>query len=362
VWTRTLSALGGGWTSRGRSVQSLDNPVTDVLFSVGARLHSPRDPHQHGVAPQTAPPTVTRQQVPPLVTARPSAPTAAYGRSPYRNQELLLGSRVYTPGTIALHDSQGRPVHPIPAGYRIVGDPADWRRSTYKLESSCPAGQEIFLWAPGFKGNAHLTGQQPVRYVGRRPTHRAALQPLGTAPPGGRFTVWLRALEPGALEPGGIGCLDRGRLAAAEQRLAAGAATRVHVTDDGISARLPSGSRGFAVIAAPAISGWNCSAGDGASHPAGSYLGLLSVPLGGRTTSVSCTFTPPGLHWGEAVGGASLLGVAGLAGSGRWRGRRRSSVGGAGDPGGSDEDAAVTSAAVTSTSGAGATAVEGPAV
>ena len=44
VLSRTLTALGGGWTSRGRSVQSLDNPVTDVVFSVGARRALPAGP------------------------------------------------------------------------------------------------------------------------------------------------------------------------------------------------------------------------------------------------------------------------------------------------------------------------------
>jgi Bacterial membrane protein YfhO len=322
VWARTLTALGGGWTSHGRSLQSLDNPVTDVLFSVGARVHSPQDPHQRGAAPQTAPPAVTRQQVPPLVTVRPAAPPGEYGRSPYRNQELLLGARVYTPGVMTVHDSQGRPVLRGRAGFPVTGGVGDWRSSTYRVDSACPAGQEVYLWAPGLKGSAHLTGQQPVRYMGHWPSHRAAMQRLGTVPPGGRFSVWVRALEAGTLEPGGIGCLDRGLLTAAEQALATTAASDVHVTDDGISARLPAGSRGSAVIAAPAISGWSCSVGGGAAHPAGSYLGLLSVPLDGRETSVSCSFTPPGLRLGEAVGGVSLLGVAGLVSYGWWRRRR----------------------------------------
>lgn len=42
VLTKTLAALGGGWTSRGRNLQSLDNPVTDALFGVGARWRGDR--------------------------------------------------------------------------------------------------------------------------------------------------------------------------------------------------------------------------------------------------------------------------------------------------------------------------------
>lgn len=97
LWFRTLTALGGGWTSGGRSLQSLDNAVTDVIFSVGARVHSPPDPHQNWFPQDGSQVTVSRQDVPPLVTVR-SAPAgaSAFGPSPYRNQELLLGTRVYT--------------------------------------------------------------------------------------------------------------------------------------------------------------------------------------------------------------------------------------------------------------------------
>ncbi|MEV6007453.1 YfhO family protein [Streptomyces sp. NPDC051976] len=322
VWTRTLTALGGGWTSRGRSLQSLDNPVTDVLFSVGARLHSPTDPHQHGNPPQTAPPTVTRQAVPPLVTVRPNAPASGYGTSPYLNQEMLLGSTVYTPATFQLRTSKGALVQPGPDGFRVTGTRAKRQASTYGLTASCPAGTDIYFWAPNFNGNVNLPSQTKIGFVGRMPTHSAAVERIGATPAGGRFTLWVRAMERGTVPPQAIGCLDRGRLAAAEQRLATGGATHVQVTDDGISAQLPAGSLGFAVVAAPAITGWSCSAGGGSAHPATSYLGLVAVPLTGGATSISCSFTPPGLHLGEAAGGASLLGVALLAGYGWWRRRR----------------------------------------
>ena len=323
VWNKTLAALGGGWTSHGRSLQSLDNPVTDVIFSVGARLHSPPAPYTRDDVTQTGPPTVTRQQVPPLVTVHPAA-RGAYGASPYTNQELLLGSHVYTPGVMHLWDPQGHPVAAKKGNFQVTGSKGDWRGSTYRLESSCPAGSQIYLWAPYVMGTVHLTHRPQVREVGSWISHRAALAPIGTAPRGGAFTAWVRVTQPGWLDTGGIGCLDRGALAAAERRIAAGAATSVHVTDDGISARLPRGARGFAVIATPAITGWTCSTtGGGPARPAQPYLGLLSVPLDGRTTGVSCSFTPPGLHTGEAVGGASLLGLAALAGYGWWRTRRR---------------------------------------
>ncbi|MFJ1587798.1 YfhO family protein [Streptomyces sp. NPDC088197] len=334
VWTKTLMALGGGWTSRGRSLQSLDNPVTDVIFSVGARVHSRRDPHQvHVNPPPNVPPTVTRQEVPPLVTMRDAAPAGRYGLSPYRNQELLLGSAVYTPTTAELRDSKGRLMPRTSKGYRVTGYVRHPRTSTYSLRTSCPAGSEVYFWSPDFKGQVTLPGAAPVDFLGRMPTHRAAVERLGDVPRGGgKFALKVRALEPGTLSSDGVGCLDRGRLAAAERKLAAGAATRVQVTDDGISAQLPSGAHGFAVVAAPAITGWSCATDKGSRHPARSYLGLISVPVTAGATSVSCSFTPPGLHLGEAIGGASLLGVAALAAFGWWRGRRRPEEDGDSEP------------------------------
>ncbi|MYS23929.1 membrane protein YfhO [Streptomyces sp. DvalAA-14] len=328
VWISTLAALGGGWTSYGRSPQSLDNPVTDVIFSVGARLHSPVDPHLGG-PPQSEPPPVTRQPVPPLVTVRAAAPATGYGRSPYRNQELLLGSRVYTPGAaIRLTDSAGRVIRPGSDGeYATPGGP----HSTYKLASSCPTGSELYFWAPDFTGSVQAPGGTAVVYKGGRSGHRAPVQRLGAAGNGGPFTLKLTP-GPGSsrLEADGVGCLDRARLAAAERHLAATAPTRVDVTSDGIRAQLPPGAEGFAVVAAPDIAGWSCSTDSGTSHPASSYLGLLAVPLDGRASSVSCSLTPPGLRLGEAVGGASLLGVGALAGYGWWRRRRGGAAFGSG--------------------------------
>lgn len=85
-------------------------------------------------------------------------------------------------------------------------------------------------------------------------------------------------------------------------QLRATAATSVRVTSSGIRAELPPGSTGTAVLAAPAIPGWTCN-----DHPATARLGLVAIPLDGRTTVVTCTFRPPGLAAGLAVAGAALM-------------------------------------------------------
>ncbi|MFD3530065.1 YfhO family protein [Streptomyces sp. NPDC058664] len=250
VLTDTLTALGGGWTSRGRNLLSLDNPVTDALFGVGARW---RD----GAVVRT-------ETYLPLVTVRPAGPAPVYGPSPFRNQELLLGSRVY-----------GAP-----------------------RAGACPVGTEVFLWAPDATGPARL-GDREVRLLGGQPKRRAAMTSLGV-----QRTPGLRPVLPG---PGELGCLDHDRLRTAVAALRARAATSVHVTSDGIRAGLPPGTTGTAVVAAPRIAGWRC---EGAR--AVSYGGLLAVDVRPGATTLDCSFRPPGLRAGLAAGAVAALLLLGV--------------------------------------------------
>lgn len=149
---------------------------------------------------------------------------------------------------------------------------------------------------------------------------------LGTATGTTPLTVELHAGLPGVLPEQPVGCLDPTRLAATVQRLKAAAATGVQVSGSGLEAELPAGSTGTAVIAVPRTAGWQCAAGDGEAKPAGSYLGLISVPLDGDTTRISCDFHPPGLRLGSAVAGVSLLGLAWPVVLRRLRGRRGQSA------------------------------------
>ncbi|MFI9763403.1 YfhO family protein [Streptomyces sp. NPDC051963] len=293
VLSRTLIALGDGYTSRGRNIQSLDNAVTDAIFSVGARVHSPPDPHQGWFPQDGSKVTVSRQEVPPLVTVRPSggAGVSAFGPSAYRNQELLLGARVYT----------------VPRIKRVETS----ARST--ITTTCPAGSEAYLWAPHFSGTAGITGSDIVgRFRSDPGTKIAAMEPLGTVPASGRLRIELSPNRPGVVADGAVGCLDTGRLRAAVDRLKTTGATKVTVSDGTIHAELPAGSKGTAVIAAPRIAGWRCATGDATAVPAQQYYGLIAVPLDGSSTDLTCTFHPPGLRLGGAVGAASLLTLVGL--------------------------------------------------
>lgn len=301
VLSRTLTALGDGWTSRGRSLQSLDNPVTDAVFSVGARVHNPPDPHQKWLPQGGGPSTVTREDVPPLVTVRPAAAhstPAAFGPSPYRNQELLLGARVYTlPRTTLSGVRKGDAAR----GLLVDG--------VQTITAQCRPGSSVFLWAPHYSGTAQLAsgGEQKLFRSDAENTKIAAMQPLGTVRAAGQVRI---DLKPNRLSrvpaQGAVGCLDTARLRTAVQHLKSTGATKVTVSDGTLHAQLPAGSSGTAVVAAPRIAGWRCSAG-GDEVAAGEFYGLIAVPLGASATSLTCTFHPPGLRLGTAVGGASLL-------------------------------------------------------
>jgi hypothetical protein len=250
VLTETLAALGGGWTSRGRNLLSLDNPVTDALFGVGARWRDGEVVRTDGYLP--------------LVTVRPSGPPPVYGTSPFRNQELLMGAEVYEP----------------------------------PHAGACRVGTEVFLWAPDATGTARL-GDRETHLLGGRPKRRAALTSLGV-----QRVPGLKPTLPG---PGELGCLDHDRLRAAVTALRTHAATSIQVTSDGIRATLPPGTTGTAVVATPRLAGWRCN---GTTPLA--YGGLLAAPT--RNGALSCTFHPPGLRTGLAAGALAALGLLGVLG------------------------------------------------
>ncbi|MFF4488402.1 YfhO family protein [Streptomyces sp. NPDC001544] len=337
VLYRLLTALGAGWTSGGRSPQSLDNAVTDTIFSVGARVHSPPDPHQQWPPQDGSRMTVSRRDVPPLVTVRPAAVgprtgVAAFGASPYRNQERLLGTRVYTVPRLTVRTATGRTPDGGDAGHPglLIGAPAAGAVRRPTITARCRAGSEAYLWAPHFSGSARLIGA----VAGGRPAwfradanRIAAMQPLGMVPASGRLRIELAPNRAGRIPDRAVGCLDTARLHTAVERLKATGATRVSVSDGTVRAELPAGSKGTAIVAVPRTAGWRCAAGGAAARSARQYYGLIAVPLDGSSNTVTCTFHPPGLRLGTAVGTASLLVLILLGVLGSIRRRRRRAAG-----------------------------------
>ncbi|MFD5271160.1 YfhO family protein [Streptomyces sp. NPDC058335] len=318
VLFRTLTALGGGWTSGGRSLQSLDNAVTDAIFSVGARVHSPPDPHQNWFPQDGGGVTVTRQDVPPLVTVRPTGTGASvFGPSPYRNQELLLGARVYTLPRLTVRTGDGKAARRAEGdrpGVRLDALPAGTATGLPTITARCAAGSEVYLWTPHLAGTARLAdapaGAPTGRFRSDSVSKIAAMQRLGSVPASGLLRIELSPNRPSTVPDGAVGCLDTARLRTAVERLTATGATEVSVSGGTIRAALPEGSTGTAVVAAPRIAGWRCATGDASAVPAGQYHGLIAVPLDGTSNRLTCTFHPPGLRLGTAVGGMSLLAAA----------------------------------------------------
>ncbi|MFF1340988.1 YfhO family protein [Streptomyces sp. NPDC058290] len=300
VFTRTMVALGAGWTSRGRNVQSIDNPVTDAVFAVGARLRPDG--------------TIGRAQVPPLITIRPPGPTPSYADGdgpPFADQELLLGARVYE--------------DPVSRGV-------------------CRAGTEAYLWAPEYNATARLADGPAFRLNGNSPRNRAALQPLGASRGASSALVFDAAAPP----RWALSCLDRARLDPAVAALRASAPTSLRVGSSTVRATVPAGTTGTAVLSSPAIAGWTCN-----DRPATPYLGLVSVPVTPGTTTISCSFRPPGLLPGTAVAGTALLLLGAFLAAQR---RRRPRSGRPDVPGTREADASAELAAT----GARAAGVSGP--
>ncbi|MFB7514508.1 YfhO family protein [Streptomyces sp. NPDC056144] len=301
VTAATLTDLGFGYYAKGRHPVTLDNPVTDALFSVGTRLRSEPAESVRRDAPPRATVTATTTPVPPLVTVRPRAERDPSPRdSAFVRQELLLGASVYEL-------------------------PRAQRRTAFggaTLTAHCPAGSEVWFWAPDYKGSATLAGYGFVDFDGRPPAVSAPLRSLGYVPATGEVRIDL-ATETGIRLPEQpVGCLVKERLDSAVRRLTATGATRVETGGHTITAQLPPGSTGLAVLAVPRISGWRCATGDAPLAPAAAYQGLVAVPLNGRDTTISCAFQPPGLRLGSAVGGVALLALALVGYAGFRRGRQ----------------------------------------
>ncbi|MFC7381709.1 YfhO family protein [Sphaerisporangium rhizosphaerae] len=313
----TLGHLGFGWTSRGRSPRSLDNPVTDAVLAIGARARStlPTGPALPS-SPSAGVPqvTLTRTLAAPLVTVRPpSSAVPRYGASPFRNQELLLGRPVYDVPDVRYLTVDGADLPADAHGaLTTVPDRVPSASYPYVLRATCRPGEEVYLYGPEFSGSVTLAGNEPVRFAGIAGQTRAPVHRLGTVPMTGRLKVKLRPGLPGSVPRQALGCLDVRRLAAAVRDLRATGATSVRVSGHTLSATLPAGSTGTAVVAVPAIRGWTCSLDGAPPRPVRRHLGLLAVPLDGTATSLSCSFTPPGLRLGLAATTAALLTGAAL--------------------------------------------------
>ncbi|TDD25617.1 hypothetical protein E1218_14700 [Kribbella turkmenica] len=291
---KTLTELGFGWTGYGRASEDLEHPVIDAIFSIGARLH---------VRPGNVE-EITRTSVPPLVTLR-----RRLGQTDASNafvaQERLLGTQVYEiPEYRGSKSTTGGDV-------KVVGH--------------CTPGTTVYLHQPRVSGEAQLTGGTEWQGLTatRRPaiTTNSAMVRLGTVPASGVVSAEIRfADSPVRITPtGALGCLDEQKLAQAVRQLQAGGATDVEVGGHSISATLRPGSRGYAVVAAPRLPGWQCAVDGGEARTPRDYGGLIAVQLPNGAERLDCTYSPPGLRRGLALAAVAAAITLGLVLFGRLR-------------------------------------------
>jgi uncharacterized membrane protein YfhO len=277
---KTFTALGFGWSGYGRANHSLDNPVTDAIFSVGARMRLVQD----GV------PQITKSEAPPLVTVRRNLGDSN-SENAYTAQERLLGTTVYEV--------------PVYKGTRFNG-------GDVKLVSRCTPGTSAYLHMPRVEGRARLEGGQ-WRELGatRRPgiNTSSEMVGLGQIPASGVVRMEVNFGEdPQGIPPhGAIGCLRTDLLAKAVRRLREGGATEVKTGGHSIHATLRPDSKGYAVVAAPKLPGWQCRINEGKLQTPRDYGGLMAVPLPANASTVDCSYTPPGFRRGLALAGAAAI-------------------------------------------------------
>jgi hypothetical protein len=248
--------------------------------------------------------TITRSTVPPLVTLRQrlgmtTAPNV------FVAQDRLLGTQVYE-------------VPKYRGSTSVTG-------GDVKLVGHCTPGSTAYLHLPRVSGKARLTdGDTWMDLTAtRRPgiNTSGAMVRLGKVPASGVVSTEIKfTADPRTVEAKGvIGCLDEQRLANAIGQLQASAPTAIDVGGHSISAKLAAGSTGYAVVAVPKLPGWQCSVGGGKAVTPRDYGGLLAVQLTGSADRFSCTYTPPGLLRGLAIGGVAALVTLGMVLLGRLR-------------------------------------------
>ncbi|AUG79802.1 hypothetical protein CFP65_5091 [Kitasatospora sp. MMS16-BH015] len=297
VTAQLLHDLGAGWYIQGRHTLSPADPVGRALFGVRTYLDS-----------SSAPAGFTAKQAPaaaPLVSVRPTGrPDTS---SVWARQESLLGSRVYDVPTLTpvagpqptLHGTSGWSLPPTPRG-------GTWTTFT----GSCTPGSTAYLYGPWFAGNVLALGAKYASY-GRQPMTAMPIRELGVVPADGQVRVALQTDQGSQVPAQPVGCLRAGELGPALAKLRA--ATAVQSSGHGLSAELPAGSSGTALVAVPATQGWECSVDGGPRVAPQQVLGMIGVPLGSGAGRFSCTFKTPGLTPGLLVSGAALVVVGGVA-------------------------------------------------
>ncbi|MGA5822492.1 YfhO family protein [Kitasatospora sp. NPDC094028] len=297
VTAQLLHDLGAGWTAGGRQTASVTDPVGQALFAV--RAHLDDGPPPLGFTPG-------RAAAPPLVTvlapgARPDT------SSVWSRQESLLGSQVYDAPLPVPAGGPAPTLHGT-SGWSVPGG-----AEATVFTASCTPGGTAYFHGVWYRGEVSGLGTV-FRSEGEQPTTAVAIHRLGPVPADGVVRVTLRSDVVSQVPARPIGCLRAGALEAAVARLSATGATRVQAGGHTLTATLPAGSTGTALLSVPATEGWTCAVDGGAPAVPGRVLGMIGVPLGGGASRVACAFRPSGLTEGLTVasGAAAVLALVAI--------------------------------------------------
>ncbi|MFD7256377.1 YfhO family protein [Streptomyces sp. NPDC059874] len=306
VTPQTATGLGGlglGEAMGGRHLWSVRDPVLNALLAVGASLDVP-DPDQ--VRLRTMP-------APPLVTVRAPGSDQAYGApagSVWAKRHAALGGRVYTVPELS-SESPGAAARTA-AGWPLRRAEGAGPGSENTFTARCAPGARAYLHAPALRAEV-TAGGSPEGFHGDPPLRLAPLKELGEVPADGRFGFTVRTGDDAQVLPAdALACLDVPAFDAVVRQLRETGATRVRAGGHSVSADLPKGSVGTAVVATTVPPGWTCSVDGGAARPPVSHHGLMGVPLGHGADRIACTYVPPGLKAGLAGSGIGVLAVAGV--------------------------------------------------
>ncbi len=293
VTAQLLHDLGAGWFIEGRHTLSPADPVGRALFGVTTYLDSSSSPDGF---------TAKQAAAAPLVTVHPdSKPDVS---SVWSRQQSLLGAKVYDIPQLTPTAGPAPTLHGI-SGWSIPATPKGGTWTTFS--GVCTPGSTAYFYGPWFNGTVMGLGAKYDSY-GKQPMTAMPIRELGTVPADGKVLLQLRAGAAAQVPAAPVGCLDQGALPAALAHLKAAASVRTG--GHSISADLPAGSTGTALLSVPAVQGWQCEVDGGAAAAPKSVLGVIGVPLGGGASRFSCSYQTPGLNTGLLVGGAALAVIA----------------------------------------------------
>jgi uncharacterized membrane protein YfhO len=311
--TKMLTDLGFGWDRWGRGLLSLDNEVTDAIFSIGTRINA--IPSNDGALLVQS----EKQNVPPLVTVRPSIKKSNKKTNVFSNQEQLLGSKVYDIPTPKISTAQGTtPLEISNTAYNIPPQARN-KMGTYYLQTKCKPGSTVYLYTPYLYGTANLAGQQKHKILGSHKAYLAPIMKLGKTPASGNVSVRILTDKVGDFSKQPIACLDPVKLKRTITNLQKTGATNVETTGHTLTAALPKGITGTAILSIPHAPGWVCSTNKQKASVPDHFMGLISIPLKKDTKYVSCQYQPPGFLVGIVLG---VFSVCMLLLLGRWYNHR----------------------------------------